>query len=383
MNARLLRLFRKLSLGLSFLVLIAAFLLVILWNVMVQTIPVGHAGVLWHRVAFFGGAHSRGPLEEGLHIILPWDKIYVYDMRLQVHEQQYQVLSKDGLSIKLIMSFRWQLVRENLVLLNQDIGPDYVNTLMAQEIGSIVRKITARFSAEALFTDARGRLQQIIFDTVTQESPADGIGDGMKEVPLSEPNRLGSSYPQLVDLYDILIKDVVLPLAYNEAIERKLEQAQVVEEYRFRVQREALESERKRVEAEGIRSFQEIVTPAISESYLRWRGIEATLKLAQSPNSKVVVIGNSATGLPLILDTKTSGAIAAPTIGTGSSADIAPTASLADDLHVDQGSMEEIAPEVAPVTPGGATDVISAPSVTAGQGAVLPKAGDSAAIVGN
>jgi hypothetical protein len=205
----------------------------------------------------------------------------------------------------------------------------------------------------------------------------------MKEALFTEAENLGSSYPQLVNLYDVLIKDVVLPPAYNQAIERKLEQAQVVEEYRFRVQREALESERKRVEAEGIRSFQEIVTPAISESYLRWRGIEATLKLAQSPNSKVVVIGNSATGLPLILDTTTNGAIAAPTIGTGAPADNAPTATLDDDLRADKVSMEEIAPEVAPVTPGGATDVISAPSATAGQGAVQPGAGDSAPIGGN
>jgi regulator of protease activity HflC (stomatin/prohibitin superfamily) len=352
MSARLLRLFRKLSLWLSFLVLIAAFLLVILWNAMVHTIPVGHSGVVWHRIPIFGGAHSRGPLKEGLHIILPWDKVYVYDMRLQVHEQQYQVLSNDGLSIKLVMSFRWQLIPDNLVFLNQDVGPDYVNTLMNQEIGSVVRKVTSQFSAEALFTDARAGLQEAIFDTVTAESLPNGIRDGMQDGPLTGSASLDVSYPQLVNLYDILIKDVVLPSAYNQAIERKLEQAQVVEEYRFRVAREALESERKRVEAEGIRSFQEIVTPAISESYLRWRGIEATLKLAQSPNSKVVVIGNSATGLPLILDTTTPGTTEAPASGPGLASESAPTASLENDLRADQGSVEEVQPNVTGVTKG-------------------------------
>lgn len=378
MIAPLLRMFRKLSLWLSFLILIAAFLLVIMWNVMVYTIPVGHAGVVWHRIPIFGGAVSRGPLPEGLRVILPWDKIYIYDMRLQSHEQHYQVLSKDGLAFNVDLNFRWRLVPETLVELNQNVGPDYVNTLMVQEIGSMAREVTARYTAEELFTDPRGEVQQSIYDRVTRVSFNDELHNGSQDSILSS-----SRGSDVVNLVDILIKKIDLPESFTRAIENKLEQAQVVEEYRFRVAREALESERKRVEAEGIRSFQEIVTPAISESYLRWRGIEATLKLAQSPNSKVVVIGNSATGLPLILDTTTSSAIAAPTIGTGAPEDNAPTASLDDDLRADQGSTEEIESGIAPVTPSVASDVISAPSPLPGRGAVLPEARDSAAIGGN
>jgi hypothetical protein len=174
-----------------------------------------------------------------------------------------------------------------------------------------------------------------------------------------------------------------LPLAYSQAIERKLEQAQVVEEYRFRVEREALESERKRVEALGIRSFQEIVTPAISESYLRWRGIEATLKLAQSPNSKVVVIGNSATGLPLILDTTTSGALDVPATGIGAQTDAAPNTSAGDDMRTDQGSLEEIEPKIVPLIPDVSPDVISAPSASAAGEGTQPEGGASATAGGN
>jgi hypothetical protein len=183
-----------------------------------------------------------------------------------------------------------------------------------------------------------------------------------------------------VALVDILIKDVRLPLAYSQAIERKLEQSQVVEEYRFRVEREALESERKRVEAEGIRAFQEIVTPAISESYLRWRGIEATLKLAQSPNSKVVVIGNSATGLPLILDTTTNSEIdtsADATVGS-------PIASSLDDhLRNDQGALEEIGSETDPTKTHASNGINSAPSVSSSQAAVQPETGEPKSIGGN
>src|SRR5207248_5101440 len=75
----------------------------------------------------------------------------------------------------------------------------------------------------------------------------------------------------------------------------------ISEEYKFRVAREIRESERKKIEAEGIREFQQIVSQGISDSYLRWRGIEATVQLAQSPNSKIVIVGSGKDGLPIIL----------------------------------------------------------------------------------
>lgn len=324
------RVFRKLSLSVSFALLIIAFLFVIFWNVMVHTIPVGHAGVLWHRIIPFGGATSKGPLNEGLHIIWPWDKIFIYDLRLQVREQSYQVLSRDGLAFDVDLSFRWRVARDHLVMLNQDFGPDYVDKLMTQEIGSVTREIIALYTAEALFTGARTEVQQTIYNTVTEQSIENGIGRGT----ISEHGET-----DVVLLQDILIKHVELPERIAQAIQSKLEQAQVVEEYRFRVQREELESERKSVEAEGIRRFQEIVTPAITESYLRWRGIEATLKLAQSPNSKVVVIGSSATGLPLILDTTTA---AVSDSFTDVPLENDPNGSYDEVEPKNQGSMEEI-----------------------------------------
>src|SRR5436853_7833063 len=102
-------------------------------------------------------------------------------------------------------------------------------------------------------------------------------------------------------LYDILVTGIELPAAIVAAINRKTEQYYIAEEYKFRVEREKRESERKKIEAEGIREFQTIVSQGISDSYLRWRGIEATLQLSQSPNAKVVVIGSGKDGLPIIL----------------------------------------------------------------------------------
>ena len=332
MKAALIRLFRKLSLAVSFGILVAAFLLVILWNSIVHTVPVGHTAVLWHRLPIFGIAASRGPLSEGVHLILPWDKLYIYDLRLQTHDQSYQVLSKDGLEIDIQLTYRWKVVPQNVVALNQTIGPDYVERLMVPEIGSVAREAMALYSAEALFAEARSEVQAVIYGRFTENSHHNGVTN--RDAP--------DDTSDVIRLSDVLITHVQLPEQINQAIRNKLEQAQIIEEYRYRVQREQLESERKRIEAEGIRSFQEIVTPAISESYLRWRGIEATLRLAESPNSKVVVIGNSATGLPLILDTTTNDRPIAGDLPLEDASGAAETLSLDSPGPTDQSSVEEI-----------------------------------------
>ena len=354
MKLRLIRLLRRLSLGVSFLGLLATFLMVILWDAMVHTIPPGHAGVLWHRISLFEGPSSRGPLQEGIHVILPWDKIYFYDMRLQHLKQHFDVLSNDGLNFGIDIDFRWKLMPEKLLVLNRTVGPDYVEKLVVQEIGSVTHEITARYSAEALFTTARGEVQKAMYDKITKGAIWDGTHLGKNAA-----TDVDSEYFDMIYLVDILINKVYLPKRFSDAIDSKLEQAQVVEEYKYRVAREALESERKRVEAEGIRNFQEIVTPAISESYLRWRGIEATLKLAQSPNSKVVVIGNSATGLPLILDTTTSRAVDGSTSAIKGNA---PSTSLDEYSRNDQVILEELNPKMArKITDASNSAVSSAP----------------------
>jgi hypothetical protein len=117
---------------------------------------------------------------------------------------------------------------------------------------------------------------------------------------------------ELLNLLDTLVLGIVLPPTVVNAINRKVEQYYLSEEYVFRVARERKESERKKIEAEGISEFQRIVSQGISDSYLRWRGIEATVQLAQSPNSKIVVIGNSRDGMPIILGNVDSPAVTSP-----------------------------------------------------------------------
>ncbi|SNR80247.1 prohibitin family protein [Puniceibacterium sediminis] len=288
---------RRLSNGLSFAILIGIMTVVLLWDLMVHTTPVGHVSVVWHRMAWSPEDVSDGPLDEGVHVILPWDKFYTYDSRLQTFDQVYEVVSRDGLHMEVTLTFRWRAVERNIVELNTNVGLNYLETLLVPVVGSVAREVVSRHEAEKLYSVDRSKVQTEIYTRVVSHDYPNGIGKRTTE----------NDTENLVVLEDTLIKSVRLPRPLQEAIEQKLEQAQRVEEYKFRVETEKLESARKKIEGQGIREFQEIVAPAISESYLRWRGIEATLRLAESNNAKVVVIGNSETGLPLILDTSSQG----------------------------------------------------------------------------
>ncbi|MFK7829712.1 MAG: prohibitin family protein [Congregibacter sp.] len=290
------RIYRHFSLWLVWVALLCTFLFVVMYDHIVYTTPVGSTSIHWQRIDQDGQGNSIGPLGEGLHLIPPWDVFYTYEIRLQEHKEEYQVLSKDGLHFNISVRFRWRALKSNIIGLNQRIGTDYVNRLLIPEIGSVTREIVANYKATALYSEKRNDVQDEIYNDLTDDTLYNHIV-ARDVTPTSEDD--------FIALQDLLITHVSLPEKMQAAIEAKLMEAEKVEEFSYRVERERLESDRKRVEAEGIATFQEIVTPAISESYLRWRGIEATLSLAESNNTKIVVIGNSETGLPLIFDTRT------------------------------------------------------------------------------
>jgi len=312
----------RFSLWLTWIILIAAFVFVVFWSHVVKVTPVGSVSVYWYRFpiarAITGDSrvnaiqraaldshpsasiidkNSVGPLSEGAHLVWPWDEFYTYETRLRTETREYQVVSADGLHFEITLTFRWKVLDNNIVSLNQTIGEDYVERLMIPDVGAVARGVIARYPAEAMYMGKRQEIANTIYEYITDTRRSNGIGD---------QSDTGEEDGNFISLKDILISNVKLPVSIREAIERKLQENQRVEEYKWRVERERLESERKVIEAEGIAKFQRIVAPQITESYLRWRGIEATLALSQSQNSKVVVIGNSETGLPLILDTTTS-----------------------------------------------------------------------------
>ena len=277
--------------------MVATLVAIVLYPHMVVTVPSGYVGVLWKR---FGGGTVLDPRQlknEGFNLILPWNRVFLYDLRLQSFTEPYNAISSDGVSLTATIIVRFRLQRDAVPVLHQAIGPNYEQVLVQPGIGSLTREVIAQYTAEQVYSTARQEIQDKIRSLVEER-----LSEKMMEHAGEEGEEsYRVSMSDTFILYDILVTGIELPEAIVGAINRKTEQYYIAEEYKFRVEREKRESERKKIEAEGIRDFQQTVSQGISESYLRWRGIEATLQLSQSTNAKVVVIGSGKDGLPIIL----------------------------------------------------------------------------------
>jgi prohibitin 2 len=316
--------------GLSFIVLVSLLIVVVLWPYVVITVPSGFVGVLWKRFngldmycwCWVGRGTVLDPRElrdEGLHIIWPWDKLYLYNLRLQSTQQTYNAISKDGVNVKAQISVRYQLLHNSVAVLHKFIGPDFLTSVVNPEIGSQARQVISQYTAEAVYT-SRERIQKQIRDA-TQKSLAANLNKLVQPEAMEQPDpkHYNDFLQDAIQILDTLVLSIELPPDIVSAINRQTEQYYMIQEYKFRVEREAEESKRKQIEADGIAAFQKTVSQGISESYLRLRGIEATLLLAQSPNSKVVVIGSSKDGLPIILNAEPNASGAAPQAPGGGS----------------------------------------------------------------
>jgi prohibitin 2 len=281
----------------SLFLMVVLLLGIVLYPYVVVNVPTGHVGVLWKR--FRGGTllDPRALKDEGLRLVWPWDKLFLYDLRLQSRTDTYTAISKDGVNLTAAINIRFRLKHDSIPQLHQSIGPDFVMSLVVPEIGSRMREIIADYPAEEVYSTKRQEIQ----DKIRGRAEA-MLGEKMMDRQETEdyaPYRI--PLYAMLNLIDTLILGIELPPSIVIAINRKLEQYYIAQEYTFRVEREIKESQRKKIEAEGIREFQQIVSQGISDSYLRWRGIEATLQLSQSTNSKVVIIGGGKDGVPIIL----------------------------------------------------------------------------------
>lgn len=285
-RVRLRRFLHRYSLGLYVAILSLLLAMMLLAPRIFITIPAGQVGVLW--LHFFGGTVTDHYYREGLHIIFPWDEMVIYDTRLQNTARTYDTISSNGLSMQVEIAVRYRLDRDSAGLMHKLVGPNYPEVLVYPEIGSHARELIARYTPEQLYSETRAFIQgQILERMVTQ------LGSS-----LVSQNVRG----KMLHIEDVLIRSIRLPPRVAEAIERKAEQQQAMLEYDFRLAREEKERDRKRIEAEGVRDFQSIVARSITHEYLRLRGIEATMALSTSNNSKVIIIGGK-DGLPVILNT--------------------------------------------------------------------------------
>jgi regulator of protease activity HflC (stomatin/prohibitin superfamily) len=251
------------------------FLLVYFAHFMFISIHPGELGVLWRRLG--GGTVIHTVYREGMHIILPFNRMYVYDVRKQRITDSIDVLTVDGLTVHVEYSVRYFPNPDLLPLLHQKVGPDYLNIVVRPEVRSVIRTVFGQYKPEEIYT--------------TQKAIQERIST-MSKV------RLEARY---VSLDDVPIERISLPSSIARAIETKLEQQQLAGEYDYRIAVANKEAERKLIEARGQKDYNETVSRSLTPSLLKWQGIAATESLAKSPNSKVVVIGSGKSGLPLIL----------------------------------------------------------------------------------
>ena len=258
-------------------IIFALIVIIILISKSAITIGSGEAGVLY-RTFDNGVVTDEVPLNEGFHLVAPWNKVFVYEVRQQEVFEKMDVLSSNGLDIKLDASAWFQPDYANLGKLHQEKGEMYKERILLPAIRSAARSVVGRYTPEQLYSSKRDSIQIEIFDETKKI-----VGD------------------QYIQLNEILIRDVTLPSTIKDAIERKLKQEQESLEYEFRLVTAAKEAEKVIIEAQGKAESNRILSASLTDKILQDKGIDATLTLAESPNTKVIVIGSSKDGLPLIL----------------------------------------------------------------------------------
>lgn len=255
-------------------VLVVLFVLLVFWHEIVVAIYPGEQGVYWSRL---GTGTQPWLIREGFAAKFPWDRIYVYDVRLQKVEGKTPLLTRDGLLLTVDWTFWFQPETEELPRLHQTIGPEYAERLVEPAVLAALRKTIGNFRPEEIY-----------------HRDEHALNEQASAVLASDLDR----YP--IRFHSLMIRQILLPKAVTDSIEEKLVQEQRLLAYEYRLQAEDAERKRRQIEAMGIKRFEEVSGVDI----LQWRGIEATLEMAKSPNTKIVVIGTSADGLPIILNTK-------------------------------------------------------------------------------
>lgn len=239
-------------------------------------VPSGHRGVFYYK--FSGGTELGKIYQEGFVWHLPWNNMFIYKTQLQENKEGLVVLSSDGATIRMEVSILYRPLAEHIDSLQVTIGKNYYNVAIAPSIRTIARAVAGRYKPEEIYSSKR-------------EEMADAIVSEM-QAAMSD---------KFLEIENVLIRDVQLPAKISEAINFKLTADQEAQRKMFEIEKEKLEADRKRVEARGIADFQKIVATGITPSLLKWKGIEATIKIAESPNTKIIIIGNTKDGMPLIL----------------------------------------------------------------------------------
>jgi regulator of protease activity HflC (stomatin/prohibitin superfamily) len=239
----------------------------------IKVVPAGHVGVkdLFGRV-------SPNVLLPGVNLVFPFTRVIKMSIQTEEAKETAEVPSKEGLMMELEGSLLYRLDPTKAAEIYKTVGRNYREVIVQPQIRSAIREVTASYDAKALYSSEREQIARETFELFQKMDKGRGI--------IAEA---------------VLLRKIGLPPIVANAIQEKLKREQEAEQMKFVLQKESQEAERKRIEAQGISDFQKIVGQGLSSQYLEWKGIEATKELANSPNAKVVVVGNPKSGLPIIL----------------------------------------------------------------------------------
>jgi prohibitin 2 len=256
-------------------VVVLGFLTLLFWWAVFVVILPGHAGVLYD---LFLGTRPGVYLREGLKVKLPWNRMYIYDVRLQAGTYKVQALSREGMMVDVDMVVLFRPKPDELALLHKEIGPDYTASVVAPVATGVVREYFAQHDSHELYTVDAKALKAEIMSSMHVE--------------------LGRHH---IVVDDVLLQRLEIPKAILAAIEHKLTEEQHADAYAFRLEAEKAEAQRLEIRGTALNRYYTLVNGALTPSLLTWRGIEATVELAQSPNSKVIIVGSGKDQLPIIL----------------------------------------------------------------------------------
>ena len=260
--------------GIFFVVIIVA--VIILFSKSTITIGPGEGGVIFESLG--SGINTERAYGEGFHIVAPWNRMIVRKVRQQSISDEMNVLSVNGLEVKVNGTIWYEPEFKNLGLLIKTKGEDYERELLDPAINAAARSVVGRYTPEQLYSSKRDVIEQEILD----------------EIQIVLKN-------QYLLVTRVLVEDVKLPTTIRTAIETKLKQEQESLEYEFRIAKAEKEAKRQEIDAEGKAIANKILSASLTDKILQEKGIEATLELSKSPNSKVIIIGSGKSGMPIIL----------------------------------------------------------------------------------
>ena len=240
------------------------------------TIGPGEGGVIFESLG--DGIDTEKTYGEGFHVMMPWNHMIVRKVRQQSISDEMNVLSVNGLEVKVNGTIWYEPEFKNLGKLIKTKGEDYERELLDPAINAAARSVVGRYTPEQLYSSKRDVIEQEILDEI--------------QVVLRD---------QFLLVTRVLVEDVKLPNTIRTAIETKLKQEQESLEYEFRIAKAEKEAKRQKIDAEGKAIANKILSASLTDKILQEKGIDATLQLAKSTNSKVIVIGAGKSGMPIIV----------------------------------------------------------------------------------